>query len=152
MAHPSDLELIELSSGRLEEATAAAVRAHLLTCPACTGRLGSITEVDDALGRWSVEDRPIDVRQAVFAQLDRDAERRTPLWWPAAARLAAAAAISVAAGHVAGRVAAPWVEAPPRVTVATVEQDVALATLAGTSAAGLSEALMGGAGPEEGAP
>jgi formylglycine-generating enzyme required for sulfatase activity/tRNA A-37 threonylcarbamoyl transferase component Bud32 len=42
LAHPSDELLAALASGRLDEATAETVIAHLETCPVCTARASSV--------------------------------------------------------------------------------------------------------------
>ncbi|HEX9374457.1 MAG TPA: zf-HC2 domain-containing protein, partial [Roseiflexaceae bacterium] len=71
--HPDNLLLAAYLDGAIDPDERAELRAHMLTCPACTARLERLRDdarrIDAALGAGAVQD----VRAAVRARLRRPA-------------------------------------------------------------------------------
>jgi anti-sigma factor RsiW len=55
MQHAKDIDLIELTAGRLDPAQAGAVSAHVDACPDCRRKLAELRRTWDVLGTWRVE-------------------------------------------------------------------------------------------------
>jgi len=143
MNHPTELELIEWTAGRLEPERAQAVRAHVAVCEACARTAATQRDTRDALGDWTVTPPARDLWPAVEAQLEgtaAPARAGRPSWPRTAVRAAAAILLAAAVGHVAGRWVRSRVGKPP-VEAAFVES-LHLEALAGESAVGLSSALQ----------
>ncbi len=143
MNHPTELELIEWTAGRLEPERARAVHAHVAVCEACARTAAAQRDTWDALGNWTVTPPACDLWPAVEAQLEgtsAPARAGRPSWPRTAVRAAAAILLAAAVGHVAGR----WVRSrvgEPAVAVAFAES-LHLDALGDGSAVGLSSALQ----------
>jgi anti-sigma factor RsiW len=143
MNHPTELELVEWTAGRLEPERARAVHAHVAVCETCARTAAAQRDTWDALGNWTVTPPACDLWPAVEAQLEgtsAPARAGRPSWLRTAVHAAAAILLAAAVGHVAGR----WVRSrvgEPAVEVAFVES-LHLEALAGESSVGLSTALQ----------
>ena len=106
MKHPSDIQLIELSSGCLAEETAMAVRAHLATCEECRARAEQLAESWERLGCWQVGHGTRDIADRVLAAAREEIHGRSvvlPYRWRMLLRTAAVIAVAALAGHLAAR-------------------------------------------------
>ena len=143
MNHPTELELVEWTAGRLEPERAEAVRAHVADCEACARTASAQRDTWDALGDWTVTPPACDLWPAVEARLEGTSAPARAVgrgWFRTVFRAAAAILLAAAVGHVAGRWVRSRVGEPP-VEVAFVES-LHLEALAGESAVGLSSALQ----------
>ncbi|HUU91661.1 MAG TPA: hypothetical protein VM238_10665 [Phycisphaerae bacterium] len=143
MNHPTELELIEWTAGRLERERAEAVGAHVADCEVCARTASAQRDTWDALGDWTVAPPACDLWPAVEARIEgtsAPARAVGPSWPRTVFRAAAAILLAAAVGHVAGR----WVRSrmgKPPVEAAFVES-LRLDALGGESAVGLSTALQ----------
>ena len=104
MEHLSDNQLLDLLAS---PSPAAGPQAdHLAACADCRRRLAELRESWDVLGQWSVEDRDVDLTARIMSQAQ--SVRAVRLWQPRALlRVAAAIALGLALGGLAGRPSAP---------------------------------------------
>lgn len=133
MEHLRDMELIELSAGRLDTVSADRATLHLQTCPSCLDRFTALSAVDRAMEGW--RDTPsVDLAERVLGSVGK--MPTVPVSsWQAPLRIAAAVAISIAAGHVAARV---WEK--PMVETQRIEEHLQLAAL--SEGSGLSDWML----------
>ena len=103
MPHATDTELIELAAEGLDESSRVAVEDHVAVCASCRARLDEMRAVWQALGRWEIDPVAHSLPSSVPA-----VTRRTAPWLRAAALFL----VSVGAGVLTGRVAAP--SGPPQ--------------------------------------
>ena len=143
MNHPTELELIEWTAGRLESERAQAVRAHVAVCEPCARTARAQRDTWDALGNWTVTPPARDLWPAVEAQLEgtsAPARAGRPSWPRTVFRAAAAVLLAAAVGHVAGRWVRSRVGKPPVATA--FAESLHLDEFGGESAVGLSTALQ----------
>jgi anti-sigma factor RsiW len=108
VTHPTPGELLELHFGELQEARAAACRAHARECAACAAALADLKWTDGTLAGLPGGAPPADGLERVLARIEtvRPARARRAHWLRAAVPCAAALlAGSVAIQH-GGAVAA----------------------------------------------
>jgi len=104
MEHLSDNQLLDLLNPQGPPAGPQA--DHLAGCEDCRRRLADLRQTWDVLGQWSVEDREVDLTARIMSQAQP--ARTIRLWQPRAlVRVAAAIALGVALGSLAGRPGAP---------------------------------------------
>ena len=104
MEHLSDNQLLDLLASPSPETGSQA--DHLAACPDCRQRLAKLRETWDVLGQWSVEDRDVDLTARIMSQAQPAQAIR--LWQPRALlRVAAAIAMGLALGGLAGRPGSP---------------------------------------------
>jgi anti-sigma factor RsiW len=95
MRHPAFGELLELHFGELDEARAAAPRAHARDCAACASVLAELRWAEETLAVVADEAPPADGLERVLARIEtvRPARDRRTSWvrtaWPSAAALLA---------------------------------------------------------------
>jgi anti-sigma factor RsiW len=153
MDHLKDIDLIEMSAGRIANGKLSEMRVHLQSCAECAERLRQITAVDEAMGGWrTVDTGQIDVLDEVMDAIDQeDSQVSTLRWWIGPVRIAASIALSVTLGHIAAR--SLWHPQPhDEVTVADVEENLQLASLSSSSPVGLTGLLLEGLEPQEAMP
>lgn len=103
MDHISPSQIIQLVSGELPAAEAAALQSHLDECPACRAEVAEQRSLHNALGAWDAAPPAIDVSADVFARLDAESAARTrPIWRGAELRAAAAVLLGVGLGYGVG--------------------------------------------------
>jgi len=162
MQHVSDIELIELMSGRLSSQRRAAVEAHVSGCEHCRRRREEIARTWHLLGEWSVRPPKRHLAPAVEAAIRRQGRRLVPFparprWARPAARVAASVLLAVTVGQVAGRWARPKPAVPPEAgwsagpeaDAESVAEALYLTVFEGGSPAGLADALLGVAASAE---
>lgn len=108
MEHAREIDLIELTAGRLEAEQERTVRAHVQDCPACRTRLHDIQKTWDLLGAWKVQPAEHAERTGREAAFEAPEGRRHPLVvrFPGirmVTRVAAALVVSVLIGYAGGR-------------------------------------------------
>lgn len=99
MEHLSDSQLLGMlhASGSQH-----AIEAHLADCASCRQRLAVLRETWDVLGQWSIDDRAVDLTDAIMSRAR--AVRRISLGQPRAwVRIAASIALGLGLGVLAGR-------------------------------------------------
>lgn len=146
MEHLKDIELIEISAGRVNPRAMQRMRSHLDRCPDCSHRLRQITAVDDALDDWrTVAGAPPGLVSEVLRAAHRESTHAS---WGGVLRLAASVAISVSLGHLAAR---SFRDASPPVSIsaAEVEDSLQLAALSQATPVGLTDLFLNGAEPQE---
>jgi anti-sigma factor RsiW len=150
MTHLSDLDLIEMASGRLPPEPQRRAEAHLADCPECRQRLRASQHTWQALDAWPVSAEGRSVAEAVEAAASRirpaaASQRRL---YPVL-RAAAVVAVAVVAGYLSGRYvrlqraeepAAPLVETAARRQAAA--DSLYLNVLASGSATGLPDGVL----------
>jgi anti-sigma factor RsiW len=108
MEHAREIELIELTAGRLNAERTKAILAHLESCPACRTRRQDIQRTWDLLGAWQVQSAGHrDVAELAVSSGSRE-ERPVRsiirfLRIGTAVRVAAAILVAVLAGYGGGR-------------------------------------------------
>jgi anti-sigma factor RsiW len=109
MQHVKDIDLIELTAGHLDRATAETVAAHVEACPDCRRKLEQLRRTWDVLGSWSVEvpSGLTPARSFPESRVIRARGYRTVL------RIAASVAIAAILGYAGGR----WTSKPARAAV-----------------------------------
>lgn len=114
MEHAREIELIELTAGRLEAERERVVRAHVEDCPTCQAKLQDIQRTWDLLGAWQVQPA-MRVDVAKVGTPSRAHEQRSGAFiirFPSirvVTRIAAAIGVSVLIGYTGGR----WSVHPP---------------------------------------
>ena len=108
MEHAREIELIELTAGRLDAEQEKAILVHLEGCPACRTRQQDIQRTWDLLGAWQVQPAGHgDVaRLAVSSGSKEEHPVRSIIRFPRigrAVRVAAAILVAVLAGYEGGR-------------------------------------------------
>ena len=129
-----------LLDGELPDQEAAAIRAHLAECPACSREAASLEALDARLGEVPSPPVPPGILERTMAQarLEVLAAQTGPGWaaiwrsWPAAARLAASAAMAAACvlGLLAGNTVARSSGRPAAQDTAILSMDAGSAIVA----------------------
>lgn len=108
MKHVRDIDIIELTAGRLEPSQAEVVRKHVDECPGCRQRLRDIRGTWDTLGAWMLapEKRLSGDRLVSVPDGERQLSRHRIIRLPRAGsafRIAAAVTVTALVGYTAGR-------------------------------------------------
>lgn len=106
MKHPSDIQLIELGSGRLAEEATVAIRTHLASCEECRARAEQFAESWERLGCWQVDSGRRDIADRVLSAARTTIHGRSvvlPYRWRMLLRTAAVISVAALAGHLAAR-------------------------------------------------
>jgi len=97
MEHLSDRQLLDML--RPNATAPAAVQEHLQQCESCRSRLHDFQQTWDVLGRWTVEQRQVDLTQGILKQARSG--RTIYLWQPKTLlRIAAAIIVGVGIGSL----------------------------------------------------
>ncbi len=109
MQHAKDIELIELTAGRLDPAQAREISAHVDACPDCRRKLEELRRTWEILGSWNVEvPAGLSTTKPVASpRVIRLGTQRTIL------RVAASIALAAALGYMGGW----WTKKPARADV-----------------------------------
>ena len=140
MNHPTERQLMEHVTRRLDPAEAEPLQVHLLGCAGCRIRAEKLAALQPVLGEWETSAGAQDFAPAILAAVDRDARAQKRPW--DYARVAAAVVLALGLGHVAARSLRTAPADLPRVDVATASETVGLDSLAGNDSADLDFVLQ----------
>ncbi len=132
MEHLSDKELLDALSQGTQESAAG---EHLRQCESCRVRLEDFRQIWGLLGQWSLEDRQVDLTEAILRQAR--SERSIYLWQPRALlRIAASIIVGVGLGSLSA------LPTRGQISAQQVSDAMHLDVLAVSSSTGLAEPLL----------
>lgn len=140
MSHPTERQLVEFVTRRLDPKDAGGLTLHLAGCSGCRIRAERLAALYPVLGAWEAPPPPRDFEHAILAAVDE--EQRTHLRWREYARVAAAVILALGLGHVAARSFRATSTLPPPADATTAAQTLGLDALAGGDSGDLDIVLQ----------
>jgi hypothetical protein len=140
MIHPTDRQLIEHVTRRLDAGEAQEVMLHLTACAACRLRAEQCAALYPVLGSWETPAGRRDFAQSILAVVEK--EQRDRRWKWEYARVAAAVVVAIGLGHWTARTLRTPASEPAPPDAAAAAQTVGLDALAGSDSEDLDFVLQ----------